>query len=191
VNGQPAPYGEAIVTLGYNQPGFPIVAFYPFLPTDPTPTPQNQVTFGFTNYATFTIANAHYSTVRAMAADNGLLQEFVDRWNGTGQYAGQPAYDRLLTWQFIYNNILYVYDMLYPVMDQFMPLGSLESVEAAIDQLVTMVSEEWADISTLYMPVTRELSAAKRLILLTWGDLVNRSYPQEALPPLSLPCDEA
>lgn len=190
VGGQSAPYGEAIMTLGYNQPGFPTIVFYPFTPTDPSPTPQSEVIFGYNGYSTYTIGNAHYCTVRAMPADNALLQEFVDRWNGTGAYTGQTPYDRLLTWQFIYSNILYVYDMLFPVMEQFMPLGNLESVEAAVDQLVTMISEDWLDSSTLYMPVTRDLSAAKRLILLTWGDLVNRRYPQEALSPLSLPCDE-
>jgi hypothetical protein len=40
------------------------------------------------------------------------------------------------------------------------------------------------------MPVTSDLSAAKRLILLTWGDLINRKYPQQPLQPLSVPCDQ-
>jgi hypothetical protein len=189
LNGATAPYGEATVPLGYEGPGFPVVAFYPF--TGPTaPQPQPQVTFGGGNPAAYNIGTAHFCNVRAMPADNGLLQEFVDCWNGAGSYSGTPPYNRLQTWNFIYNNILYVYDALYPVMDQFMPLGTLEAVEAAVDQLVTMISEEWVGQSTLYMPVTRELSAAKRLILLTWGDLVNRKYPQEPLSPLSVPCGE-
>jgi len=37
--------------------------------------------------------------------------------------------------------------------------------------------------STLYMPVTRELSAGKRLVLQVWGYLVNNNYPKEPLPP--------
>ncbi|HEX3558796.1 MAG TPA: hypothetical protein VHU19_06315 [Pyrinomonadaceae bacterium] len=188
LNGATAPYGEATVTVAHNQPGFPIVAFYPFTgPTAPQPLPQ--VGFGGGDPTSYNIGTAHFSNVRAMPADNYLLQEFVDCWNGTGSYTGTPPYNRLQTWNFIYQNILYVYDALYPVMDQFMPLGSLESVEAAIDQLVTMISAGWVDSSTLYMPVTRELSAAKRCILLTWGDLVNRKYPQEPLP-FPLPCDE-
>jgi hypothetical protein len=189
LNGATAPYGEATVTLGYGQPGFPVVAFYPFVGAT-APTPQTSVGFGATAPNAYSIGSAHYCTVRTMPADNGLLQEFVDCWNGAGSYAGSPPYNRLQTWNFIYNNILYVYDALYPVMDQHMPLGSLESVEAAVDQLMTMISEEWVAQSTLYMPVTRELSAAKRLILLTWGDLVNRKYPQQPLSPLSVPCDE-
>jgi hypothetical protein len=189
INGSPAPYGEATVRLGHNLPGFPVVAFYPFLSGEQPPVPQDYVTFGFAGYSTYTIANAYFCVVRAMAADNSLVQDFVDCWNGTGKYSGQAKYDRLLAWNFVYTNILYVYDMLYPVMDQFMPLGSLERVEGAIDQLLVMVSEDWVDASTLYMPVTRELSAGKRLILQAWGDLVVRKYPQEPLPPIKVPCD--
>lgn len=188
LNGATAPYGEATVPLAHNLPGFPVVAFLPFTGAT-APGPSAQVSFGGGDPTTYNIGTAYFCNVRAMPADNGLLQEFVDCWNGTGSYSGTPPFNRLQTWNFIYQNILYVYDALYPVMDQFMPLGSLEAVEAAIDQLVTMISEEWVDMSTLYMPVTRELSAAKRLILLTWGDLVNRRYPQETLPPLSVPCD--
>ncbi|MCI0487223.1 MAG: hypothetical protein L0229_11555 [Blastocatellia bacterium] len=189
INGSPAPYGEATVRLGHELPGFPIVQFYPFLPGQQPPAPQSQVTFSFAGYATFTIANAYYCVVRAMACDNSLVQEFVDCWNGTGSYSGGKKYDRLQAWDFIYRKILFVYDMLYPVMDQFVPLGNLERVEGAIDQLVAMISADWVDASTLYMPVTRELSAGKRLILQAWGDLVIRKYPQQPLPPIQVPCD--
>lgn len=189
VNGATAPYGEATVTLQYNSPGFPVVAFYPFTGST-APTPQAQVGLGGPGAFLYTTGTAHYCNVRTMPADNALLQEFVDCWNATGSYAGTTPYDRLQTWDFIYSNILYVYDALFPVMDQFMPLGNLESVEAAVDQLVTMIAASWVDDSTLYMPVTRDLSAAKRLILLTWGDLINRKYPQQPLPPLNVPCNE-
>ncbi len=191
VNGATAPYGEATVTVEHNLPGYPVVAFYPF--TGPAPAAMTEVTFGGgagPGPTSYNIGTAPFANVRAMPADNYLLQEFVDCWNGTGSYTGTPPYNRLQTWNFIYQNILYVYDALYPVMDQFMPLGSLESVEAAVDQLVTMINEAWVDQSTLYMPVTRELSAAKRLILLTWGDLVNRKYPQQPLQPLNVPCNQ-
>ena len=181
--------GEATVRLEANDPNFPIIAFFPFLPGEDFPPPADTVNFGFSGYSTPSIDNAFFATGRVMAFDNALVPKFVDRWNGTGEYAGQPKYDRTLTWLFIYENILYVYDMLFPVMDQFMPLNNLVRVEGAIDQLVRMVQEEWVVKSTLYMPVTRDLSAGKRLILETWGNLVNRKYPQEPLPPLSVKCD--
>ena len=124
-----------------------------------------------------------------MPADNSLVQQFVDCWNATGSYTGQPQYNRMAAWNFIYQNILYVYDMLYPLMDQFMPLGNLERVEGAIDQLMTMVADDWMNGSTLYMPVTRDLSAGKRLILEAWGNLVSSKYPRQPLQPIPVPCD--
>jgi hypothetical protein len=181
--------GNATFRIAAAAPGFPNLAYYPFLPGQPQPAPQPQVAFGFTSYATVSISTAYYSAVRVLPFDNALVAQFVDRWNGTGSYSGQPKYDRLLTWQFVYGNILYSYDMLYPVMDQFMPLGNLTRVEGAIDQLVQLITAEMAAASTLYMPVTRELSAGKRLILETWGNLVIRKYPQQDLPPLAVPCD--
>lgn len=181
--------GEATVRLAANDAGFPMLVYYPFTGGTTPPCPQDQLIFGFEDYAKIAIGNASFSAIRVMPFDNDLLNQFVDRWNGTGSYAGQPKYDRQLTWLFIYGKILYVYDMLYPVMDQFMPMGNLDRVEGAIDQLLMMIQEDWVDGSTLYMPVTRELSAAKRLILQTWGDLVVRKYPQEPIAPLSVPCD--
>lgn len=180
--------GSATFRIAAAAPGFPIVACYPYLPGQPAPVPQAAVSFGGP-WPTFTIGNAFYSAVRMMGFDNALVAQFVDRWNGTGSYAGQPAYDRLLTWQFVYSQVLYVYDMLYPVMDLFMPLGNLQRVEGAIDQLMHMVSANLVTTSTLYMPVTRELSAGKRLILETWGGLVQRNYPPQPLSPVEVPCD--
>lgn len=182
--------GTATVRIAANAPGFPNLAFYPFLAGQPVPEPQAQVGFGFSaqNPTQVRIGTAFYSAVRVMPFDNELVAQFVDRWNGTGVYSGQPKYDRTLAWQFIYDNIFYAYDMIYPVMEMFMPFGNLVRVEGAIDQLLMMISEDFLD-STLYMPVTRELSAGKRLILQAWGGLVTRKYPQEDLPPLAVPCD--
>ncbi len=194
-------WGEAVVRLASQHPGFPVIVFYPLQASNQPPTPpaaQPAITFGFPAdapepYNGLLIGNAGYSAVRVLPFDTkpmdgkvSPLVDFVDRWNGTGPYAGQPKYNRELTWKWIYSNILYVYDMLFPVMDGVMPLHSLERVEGAIDQLVVVISADWVDTSTLYMPVTRDLSAAKRLILETWGDLVIRKYPQQPLPPLSL-----
>lgn len=180
--------GTATIRLAARAPGFPVLTFYPYLAGQPVPVPQAQVTFGFQSFGTTSIDNAPFVNVRTLPFDNALVAQFVDRWNGTGQYTDEPKYNRELTWEFIYGNVLYVYDMLFPVMDLFMPLGDLRRVEGAIDQLVMMVSESMLQ-STLYMPVTRELSAAKRLILETWGNLVIRKYPQQDLPALAVPCD--
>ncbi|HSL82736.1 MAG TPA: hypothetical protein VLF66_08160 [Thermoanaerobaculia bacterium] len=179
----------ARVRLAPEHPGFPVVQFYPFLPGEPEPQPQPTVTFGFTPGTVYSIGDAYYTAARAMPFDNALVAEFRDRWNGTGAYQGQPKYDRLLAWKFVYGRILYVYDMLYPVMDQFVPLGDLAQVEASIDRVLELISASRVDTSTVYMPVTRELSAGKRLVLETWGELVKAKYPQKDLPPIEVPCD--
>jgi hypothetical protein len=174
--------GNATVSIKSQAPGFPILAFYPAL-SGQTVSPPSTVGFSFSAPGVPQIGTAFYSVSRVLPFDDALLSQFVDCWNGTGSYAGQPKYDRLQAWRFVYGNILYVYDMIFPVMDKFMPLGNLPRVEGAIDQLMMMITEEMETASTLYMPVTRDLSAGKRRVLETWGSLVVRKYPQEPLPP--------
>lgn len=180
--------GTATLRIAPQAAGFPIVAFYPYLADQTPPTPQAQVTFGFTNYQTYTIGTAYFSAVRALPFDNALVSRFVDCWNGTGAYAGQPKYSESAAWQFVYDNIFYVYDMLYPAMDQIIPLGNQQQVQTNIKVILERISETIVD-TTGFMPVTREMSAAKRLILETWGGLVLAGFPQKDLPPIAVPCD--
>jgi hypothetical protein len=180
--------GTATFRIAPQAAGFPIVAYYPYLASQTPPTPQAQVTFGFTNYQTYTIGTAYFTAVRALPFDNALVSQFVDCWNGTGPYAGQPKYSESAAWQFIYSNIFYVYDMLYPAMDQIIPLGNQQAVQTNIGAILERISETQVD-TTGFMPVTREMSAAKRLILEAWGGLINAGFPQKDLPPIAVPCD--
>lgn len=182
--------GSATLRIASQAAGFPIVAYYPYLADQTPPTPQAQVTFGFSSYQTYTIGTAYFSAVRALPFDNALVSRFVDCWNGTGPYAGQPRFSESAAWQFVYHNIFYVYDMLYPAMDQIIPLGNQQSVQTNIDAILQRISETIVD-TTGFMPVTREMSAAKRLILETWGGLVKAGFPQQDLPPIAVACDLA
>jgi hypothetical protein len=164
--------GNAGFNITARAPGFPILAFYP------KPAPQLSVGFGFSAPPAVSIGTSFYSVARVLPFNDDLYGQFVHCWNGTGSYAGQPKYDRLQAWRFVYGKILYVYDMIFPVMDLFMPLGDLMRVEGAIDQLMVMITEDMEVSSTLYMPVTRDLSAGKRKVLEAWGSLVVRKYPQ-------------
>jgi hypothetical protein len=170
--------GKAAIKFESAAPGFPILVFYPILPGQAELNPQTSVNFGFSKPPAFSIGTAYYSVARVLPFNDDLMSQFVDCWNGTGAYSGKPKYSRLEAWRFVYGNILYVYDMIFPVMDLFMPLGDLVRVEGAIDQLMVMITEDMEVASTLYMPVTRDLSAGKRKVLETWGDLVVRKYPQ-------------
>lgn len=180
--------GTATFRISPQAAGFPIVAYYPYLAGQTQPAPQAQVTFTFADYQTYTIGTAYFSAVRALPFDNELPARFVDCWNGTGAYQGQPKYSESAAWQFIYDNIFYVYDMLYPAMDQIIPLGNQQQVQANINVILQRISEDIVD-TTGFMPVTREMSAAKRLILETWGGLINTGFPQQDLQPIAVPCD--
>ncbi len=173
--------GNVTVDITSNAPGFPILVYYPQSGKPAPPLPQSSVSFDFIKPPEFSIGTSFYSVARVLPFDDALVSEFVDCWNATGIYTGQPQYDRLQIWHFVYEKILYVYDMIFPVMDLFMPLGDLPRVEGAIDQLMMMVTADMEVASTLYMPVTRDLSAGKRQILETWGSLVVRKYPPAPL----------
>ena len=180
--------GLATFTIASLAPGFPIIAFYPFLDGSQPPAPQPMVTFGFSSYQTTSLCTAFFTAVRALPFDNALAVQFVDCWNGTGSYSGQPKYSADAAWQFVYTNILYLYDMLFPAMNAHIDLGSQQAVQSQIQPILQRISESMEDTNG-YMPVTRDLSAAKRLILQTWGGLVEANFPQQDLPPIVVPCN--
>jgi hypothetical protein len=113
------------------------------------------------------------------AFDDELVCEFIDLWNDGND--GQPPYSADLAWNFIYDNIFLTYDMLYPVMQQFVDLGSQEAVQGAITTILTATAASGVAGSTLYMPITRELSAGARQVLQVWGGLVEANFPQKPL----------
>lgn len=122
-----------------------------------------------------------YGTVRIMPDDHLLPQQFVNLWNGVDQ---SSAHDPELIWQFVYDNILRFYEMMYPVMARYVPLGDRTRVEAAANQLQVTLSEEYMLAnSTMMMPITRDLSAGKRWVLLAWCSLVKSNYQPTNLPP--------
>ncbi|OED44480.1 hypothetical protein AB833_01515 [Chromatiales bacterium (ex Bugula neritina AB1)] len=145
-------------------PGFVYLVFYP---ADITTVPH---------LADSSLLNKGcYGVVRVLPFDNGIQQEFVDLWN--------KNFNRQEVWEFIYNKILYFYDMIYPVMSRYVPLGELNRVEGAVDQLQATLSATYANQnSTMAMPITRDLSAAKRWVLLTWCELVKSNYQPLKLP---------
>jgi len=170
------PDGNATFNLSSEAPGFPVLAFYPFLAEWPQPTPQPQITFGAGTYGTFSICTAFFSTIRVLAFDDVLLPQFIERWN-----LGPPPFSSAVAWEFVYRKILLTYDMLYPVMQQFVNLGSQSSVQSNIQTILQLIAEPGVLENTIYMPVTRELSAGARRVLQVWGGLVEAQYPQKLL----------
>jgi len=174
--------GYARFQIASQVPGFPVVAFFPFAEGDPVPTPPSQVTFGFVNGTTPQIGTAYFCSARVMAFDNALPQQFVDLWNS--------GYDQNDAWNFVYGEILYLYDMLFPIMQSIVNLGDQATVEKNIQTILALTAAGNVQRNTLYMPVTRDLSAGKRLVIETWGGLVIAGFPQKPLGPIQVPCDQ-
>ena len=86
------------------------------------------------------------------------------------------------TWWADIQPILQQYSNLYPFMQRFVDLGAYDAVVADIDDLRTVLtlSEE----SPHYMPVTRDLSPAKRQAILNWFDTTgNNGQPNLGTQP--------
>lgn len=165
--------GIAKVEISAASAGLPVLMFYPFAADATPPQPH----YDFDN--TVVSANSYFTTIRVLPFDDPFVDQFIQLWNST--------YDAARAWDFIYSNILYVYDMIYPVMLRFVPLGERERVEASVDQLLALIAPSYFAESTLAMPITRDLSQGKRTVLQLWGGLVKRNYPPQPISRTSLP----
>ncbi len=160
--------GIATAGVSAQASGFPVIGFYPFAGSAlPAPLPS----FFGPNVAG---PGAYfYTTVRVLPFDNAVPQQFIDLWNSTG--------DEQKAWDFVYNNILYVYDMIFCVMLKHVDLGNKTIVEQNATYLRQKVLKEVAAESTTAMPVTRDLSEGKRTALLLWCYLAERGYPKQPI----------
>jgi hypothetical protein len=150
--------GNAIVGISAQSPGFPVLAFLPFAGDT---LPQPGIGFNFTD-------DAFYTTIRVLPFDDLFPQGFVDLWNN--------SHDQAQAWTFVYSNILYVYDMLFNVMLEYVNLGSRQAVEGSIGGIWRAISKDAAAESTRAMPITRDMSAGKRRALQLWIYLVANNY---------------
>jgi hypothetical protein len=81
--------------------------------------------------------------------------------------------DSDVTWELVYEKVLRYYYKLYPVMDQHLPLNDKQACMRAAEMLLQLTDRSsW--MSTLYMPVTRELSDGRRRLLQRWCQRVQR-----------------
>ena len=168
--------GVATVGIAAASPGFAVLAFYPFSGDPQTPA---CALLGPLAPTSGSITYAYYATVRVLPFDDALPQQFVDLWNST--------HDATLAWQFIYNNILYLYDMVFSVMLEFVNLGDQQQVIAKRKTIWTLTSEEYAAENSGAMPVTRDLSAGKRKTLHLWIYLVANQQNVENFSVDSIP----
>lgn len=161
--------GIAQVTVHAVAPGFPTLRF--FIQDDPTGVP-----FSFSYTDAFT---DFLSPLRVLPQEPQMLKDFVDSWNQ--MCTADDANVRIWN-EFIYPQILQPFYYLYPIMNKFMPLNSLQRIEGAIEQFIKLISKEYQEASTLAMPITRDLPQSRRQVLEIWAkDLVSTGYPPRPL----------
>jgi hypothetical protein len=138
--------GKAGFSVRSLAPGACFLAFYPFADKQPTDIPTTA----------FPLPNSFYAAVRALPFDDALEKKTTD---------GE------LSWIFVFTNVLRVFNLVYPVMSLVRNLADRNVVENMAEQLKFAVSLETFE-STLYMPMTRDLSAGKRKLLQRWVNLL-------------------
>lgn len=142
----PVQNSASTLQISASQPGVCYIFFYPF--TADT-APQPPIT-GFNSPSDF------YAIVRVLPFDDALEKNTPDS---------------KLTFDFVYNNVLMTYDVIYPVMSLVRNLHNKNVVDAMAEQLKFAISLDNFQ-STLYMPITRELSAGKRKLLQRYVNLL-------------------
>ena len=167
--------GEAIITFKANAPGYASCYFLPFDGEAPQNLPIMISGSPDTKNPELSNVSGYFFNIRVMPFDDDQPQDFADIWN--------EKYDPQVAWDYLYKNILGVYDMLFPVMKSILPLNDRARMEGAAAQLEILISKEYQPESTVYMPITRDLSNGKRKVLEMWISLVNRGYPEIDLTP--------
>ena len=138
--------GQLTLTLTALRPGTSIIRFVD--PTQPL-TPPN-----------FCWDNTSYSCVRILPFDD--YRSYTDQ--------------QINSWPFIYENFFNYFALLYPVMSHVIPWGPSDapSNPGIVAQFASQIKiftnpQNWD--TTIYMPVTRDLSAGKRALLWRWCNL--------------------
>ncbi len=144
--------GELTLTLIGVRPGTSLMRFrdpsrppHPPIPAMPPPPPN------------FVWDNVNYCCIRILPFDDyrSYTRQQIDNW------------------PFMYEHFFNYFALLYPVMSQVIPWGPLDApdnpeiVAQFASQLRLMTNPDiWN--TTIYMPITRDLSAGKRALLWRW-----------------------
>ncbi|MGV4988830.1 hypothetical protein ACVB8X_39470 [Streptomyces sp. NRAIS4] len=157
------------------RPGFPVIAFFP--PGERIPDVLGPAAIG-----KMSIGWSSYATVRVLPFDNELPGEFRRKWQSEASGSRETA--RKKAWTYLYENVLCPYDVIYPSMKYVahLDLGDQSSVDENIDLIVELADRTLLESnSTLYMPVSRELSEGKRQVLGLYQRLVKSGWAPDAL----------
>src|SRR5918997_279214 len=87
--------------------------------------------------------------------------------------------DEMLTWEFVYLNILATYDAIAPRMSTIIDLSDVDAVQTFARRIKEVTAAGLVE-SRRYMPVTRDLSRGKRELLHRFCDLALAASPPKA-----------
>lgn len=83
--------------------------------------------------------------------------------------------EQTITWEVVYEKVLELYKMIYPIMDIILPINPTTWGDAFMGQKIKSLTDESNWQYPLFMPVTRDMSAAQRKLLHMWIDQLNSS----------------
>jgi len=138
--------GELTLTLTGVRPGTSLIRFVD--PTIPAVAPN------------FCWDNTDYCCVRILPFDD--YRSYSD--------------EQVNNWPFIYENFFNYFALLYPVMSHVIPWGPLDAPDnpGIVTQFAGQMKIFTDPVNwdtTIYMPITRDLSAGKRALLWRWCTL--------------------
>jgi len=169
--------GIAQVSVKAVAAGFPTLRFFI---QDGQQQPPVPFSFNYTEAYTDFLA-----PLRVLPQEPEMLKDFIDCWN---RVCTQDDASVRIWKEFIFPRILQPFYYLYPIMNKFMPLNSLQRIEGAINQFIVLISKDYQEESTLAMPITRDLPQSRRRVLEIWAqDLVSKGYPPIPLKPRDYP----
>ena len=123
--------------------GTSMLGFFPFTGNTP-PTPPGGPSTSYPAQTT-----DYYAVVRCLGFDNALLSLPDDQ----------------ITWNNTYARVLQCYNLIYPEMSRIRDLSDLNVVKGMAEQILASTKYPANFGWTMFMPVTREMSAGKRNLL--------------------------
>lgn len=134
--------GTAMFDVSAVAPGNAFLTFLPFFAQEDIPTAPRALSIS-------NIATTGYAAVRVLPFDDAL---------------GATPQDQI-TWDFVYENVLRPFDLVYRGMSAgVFSLGDESSIRAHASSIIGFTNLDEFE-SPLYMPVTRDLSRGRRTLL--------------------------
>ena len=140
--------GNGVLLISPLQAG--MAKLWLYTPTDPD---LSQIRFGTTRY--FLLNEIQYCLNLRVLPDDSHYDDLPDE---------------ALTWEFMQEHFFRYYSLLYPAMNAYINFDEQAATEAAAALISAFVADSLFN-STIYMPITRELSAGKRRLVQRWARL--------------------